>query len=270
MKKILVFLILIVIILLQSCHKKVIVNKSIIPSFFIEQISNYDSYDKNYLYQYYCAYLDFNSYIYALNYVNHPVFLNNEISKPALSLNNIILVNRRFYLDAYTIPTNLTPVQNVKYVKRKNEIMMIDEVTLQNYQKMEIILKQNNIDIVLFSAYRSYEKQLSLWDNNRKENDSFLAKPGFSEHQTGLAIDIGTLNSGLTIHFENTKTFKFLKEHAHEYGFILRYPKNKESITGYAYEPWHFRYVGREVAKIIYDNNLTLEEYFYQYLEIPI
>ena len=144
--------------------------------------------------------------------------------------------------------------------------MLLDENTLIMYQKMEIFLKQKNINILLFSSFRTYEKQASLWNNNIQANNLFLAKPGHSEHQTGLAVDIGTKDSGLTIHFENTKEFQVLKENAHLFGFILRYPKEKENITGYAYEPWHFRYVGAETAKIIYENNLTLEEYFYYYL----
>ena len=104
-----------------------------------------------------------------------------------------------------------------------------------------------------------------MWKNNNQVNELYLAKPGYSEHQTGLSIDVGTKDSGLTIHFENTLAFKTLKENAHLFGFILRYPKDKEELTGYAYEPWHFRYVGPVHAKIIYENNLTLEEYFYYY-----
>ena len=91
-----------------------------------------------------------------------------------------------------------------------------------------------------------------------------VANPGFSEHQTGLAMDISSLsaNRDLTEEFGETIEGKWLKENAHLFGFILRYPKGKESITGYQYEPWHFRYVGEKVAPIIFSKNLTLEEYF--------
>jgi LAS superfamily LD-carboxypeptidase LdcB len=89
-----------------------------------------------------------------------------------------------------------------------------------------------------------------------------VARPGTSEHHVGLAVDI--LGSGyysLEQSFENTAAFKWLKAHCAEYGFILRYPKEKEHITGVIYEPWHYRYVGVDVAKEIMSRNITLEEY---------
>ena len=91
---------------------------------------------------------------------------------------------------------------------------------------------------------------------------SYSAYPGTSEHQTGLCLDfITSTMSGLTTEFENTKAFDWLKDNAYKFGFILRYPEGKEGITGYTYEPWHYRFVGREAATDIYFGNLTLEEY---------
>nr|WP_262588498.1 M15 family metallopeptidase [Staphylococcus sp. IVB6181] len=86
---------------------------------------------------------------------------------------------------------------------------------------------------------------------------------GYSEHQTGLAFDVGSnrYNKDFLKEYGETPEGKWLAKHAHEYGFILRYPKGKEQITGYQYEPWHFRYVGKKTAKAIYDKQLTLEEY---------
>jgi len=84
-----------------------------------------------------------------------------------------------------------------------------------------------------------------------------LAKPGYSEHQSGLAYDIKEKNTDST----DSEAYKWLLTNCADYGFILRYPKNKEDITGYAYEPWHFRYVGFEAAEAIMSNKLTLEEY---------
>ena len=103
---------------------------------------------------------------------------------------------------------------------------------------------------------------------NKATDLSYVAYPGTSEHQTGLVIDISTLNYGLITHFEESREFKILISNCHYYGFILRYPKGKESLTGYSYEPWHFRFVGRESATYIMTNNLTLEEYIYQNFEI--
>ena len=125
--------------------------------------------------------------------------------------------------------------------------------------------KKSNIDLVLYSAYRTYEKQASLWNNPFSFDNMYLAVPGYSEHHTGLAVDVSTLGDGLTK--EKTAAYIYLKENAHRFGFILRYPEGKEKITGYSYEPWHFRYVG-EIAEFIYENNLTLEEYVYNYIAI--
>ncbi len=121
------------------------------------------------------------------------------------------------------------------------------------------------------SGYRSYELQESLYtrycNNDGKEAaDRYSARPGHSEHQTGLAIDLNEISSS----FANTAEGKWVAAHCHEYGFILRYPEGKEGITGYMYEPWHIRYVGVDTATAVYNSGLCLEEYLgitseYQY-----
>lgn len=133
----------------------------------------------------------------------------------------------------------------------------------------------------LVSTYRTIEYQKGLY--SRKVNEylskgyrqraaeeeaaKWVAIPGTSEHNLGLVADIVSStwyneNNDLTQEFENTDHFTWLYEHCADYGFILRYPKGKESVTGIAYEPWHYRYVGEEVAKYIMENNLTLEEFW--------
>lgn len=97
-----------------------------------------------------------------------------------------------------------------------------------------------------------------------KETDTYSARPNHSEHQTGLAMDLST-DGTLSEAFENTEQFKWLNENAHKYGYILRYKKDKVYMTGYTYEPWHYRYVGVEVATIIKNENLTFEEYYVKY-----
>ncbi|WP_242973039.1 M15 family metallopeptidase [Anaeromicrobium sediminis] len=96
-----------------------------------------------------------------------------------------------------------------------------------------------------------------------EKTNQFSAKPGESEHQTGLAIDVSSpaVNYRLTQSFEETKEGKWIKENAPRFGFIIRYEEGKESITGYQYEPWHLRYVGRETAKEIVNRNISFEEY---------
>ena len=117
------------------------------------------------------------------------------------------------------------------------------------------------------SAYRSYNTQSGLYNNYKNSNgltwaDKWSARPGHSEHQTGLALDVGVKNEYSLGKFESSPEFTWMKNNAHLYGFILRYPKGKEYITGYGYEPWHYRYVGVDVATYIYENNITYEEYY--------
>ena len=119
------------------------------------------------------------------------------------------------------------------------------------------------------SVYRSYSTQKAIFDRKAAERgeqaaNRSVAKPGYSEHQTGLAMDIEgetTLGTGLTEAFGESPEGIWVAEHCHEYGFIIRYPKDKTNITGYIYEPWHIRYVGVEAATEITELGVTFEEY---------
>lgn len=119
------------------------------------------------------------------------------------------------------------------------------------------------LSIYISSGYRSYSYQENLYNRYVRRDgkalaDTYSARPGHSEHQTGLAIDLNTV----TRSFGNTKEGKWVAAHCHEYGFIIRYPEGKSHITGYSYEPWHLRYVGVETAKRITESGLCLEEYY--------
>ena len=127
--------------------------------------------------------------------------------------------------------------------------------------------RKAKIELLAVSGYRSFERQREIFKRNYKRDgekaSKYSARPGQSEHQTGLAMDVtcAEANFELTETFEHTKAYEWLTENMHNYGFILRYPKGKEKITGYIFEPWHLRYVGKALAKELYQNNLTLEEY---------
>ncbi|GGI42316.1 M15 family metallopeptidase [Mammaliicoccus stepanovicii] len=128
---------------------------------------------------------------------------------------------------------------------------------------------KEGLDIVFRSGYRSYEEQAQLYKDyvardGVEEADKYSAKPGKSEHQTGLTFDVGsnTATYDFKKSFGDTKEGKWIEQNAYKYGFIIRYLKGKENITGYQYEPWHLRYVGKDLAKKIHQKNLTLEEYF--------
>ena len=123
-------------------------------------------------------------------------------------------------------------------------------------------------NMIFVSGYRSYAKQEQLYNNYVAQDgqaaaDTYSARPGFSEHQTGLAVDIGDGGScDLETCFENTAAAKWAATNAYKYGFIIRYPKGKEATTGYQYEPWHLRYLGVGEATAVYNSGKTLEEYY--------
>ncbi|MFD1017722.1 M15 family metallopeptidase [Thalassobacillus hwangdonensis] len=129
--------------------------------------------------------------------------------------------------------------------------------------------KKDGIELVAASGYRSYDRQKTIYENNVKANgeehaNKFSAKPGTSEHQTGLAMDVTSAQMAFKLEqdFIETAEGEWLANHAHEYGFVIRYPKGKTEITGYEYEPWHLRYVGKESATEIHTQEATLEEFF--------
>jgi LAS superfamily LD-carboxypeptidase LdcB len=138
------------------------------------------------------------------------------------------------------------------------------------YALEELFREADNDGIYLFaiSGYRSYKTQKMLFDNkvNKVGIDAanlLVAYPGQSEHQTGLAIDVSAQSVGFTLEesFGQAEEGQWLQENAHNFGFIIRYQKETTDITGYSYEPWHIRYVGKEAAKEIFEKNITLEEY---------
>lgn len=212
------------------------------------------------------------SILEAINYINNPNYYNFYYSpKESIYKNtNTMLVNKCFFLDSSFTPSNLVYLKNtnLSYIKRENEEMMIKKDILNSYQNLYTDALKNGFQLYIFSSYRDYNKQYHLYYNVNNQNDEYVARPGFSEHQSGYALDISTLNHGLTNNFQYSKEYKWLIENSYKYGFILRYPEEKENITGYKYEPWHFRFVGEELAKFLYTNNLTLEEYILKYLEI--
>ena len=174
-------------------------------------------------------------------------------------MNYCLLVNKENKMkDEYLKDFHLLSVTN-----ELNENIKVEEETYNQFLKLKEYLKSIDINVGIDDSYRSVEVQQVIKDEylNKYGIDftkKYVAEPGESEHHTGLAIDI-MLNIDDKFIYEDI--FKEIHNVLYKYGFILRYPKNKELITGYYYEPWHIRYVGLEVSKIIYDNNLTLEEY---------
>ena len=182
-----------------------------------------------------------------------------------------ILVNRTHPLDSSYVPEDLIPV-NIPFAYSADD--QRNYLSFPAGKALESLFEDASdagLHLIGVSGYRSFDRQKMIYEQNLavkgpEQTNLYSAMPGQSEHQTGLAIDISTPSvfSALTTDFENTPEGQWLFENAHRYGFILRYPAGKEHITGYAYEPWHFRYVGIPLASYMKKMNLTLEEYVQQ------
>lgn len=171
-------------------------------------------------------------------------------------------------------PISMDYYNKEKLIKVKNvdnEVVLIDKKTYRYYLKLKKELKKSNIIIAISSAFRTIEHQEELYNEFLLKYGSDLtqkivALPKTSEHHTGLAIDIVLKSMNYDIDyntiFENEGEYLKIYKILPKYGFILRYPKNKEQITKYNYEPWHIRFVGKKLARKLFDNNITLEEYY--------
>jgi len=190
-----------------------------------------------------------------------------KAKKTDTSKKELMLVNKYNYLTKDYVPKDVKEV-SIQYAYDDRSAA---DKPYQEYKKMADAAKKEKISLVINSAYRSYDSQKSVYDEYESRfgedyaND-YAAHPGYSEHQTGYAFDIGKLGVALE-DFEKTEEFKWLKQNAYKYGFILRYPKGKEEITGFKYESWHYRYVGKEVAKKITKEKITFDEYYAYYVD---
>jgi len=156
-------------------------------------------------------------------------------------------------------------IANKSYSLPKTYGSSLTNDTLNNFNKMKQDSKKVGLNLIIQSGFRSYNTQVNVYNkwislDGKEIADTYSARPGHSEHQTGLALDLNLIDNK----FEETPEFAWLNDNCYKYGFILRYPKEKQHITGYIYEPWHYRYVGSELAKKLYNNGnwITLEEYF--------
>ena len=174
-----------------------------------------------------------------------------------------ILVNKDNILERTYIPYDLIDA-NSKY----KEGILVDRMVLKQFNLMKDDAYKKGYEIDIMSGYRDYNYQDKIYNKLLKEKGfaytfRSIAKPGCSEHQTGLAIDICVYrdnNCYIEHELEEMEEIKWLMNNCYKYGFILRYPKNMEDITGYNYEPWHYRYVG-DIAEYLYKNNILFEDY---------
>ncbi|WP_132744773.1 M15 family metallopeptidase [Scopulibacillus darangshiensis] len=181
---------------------------------------------------------------------------------------HLVLVNKTHKLpDGYTPPDLTIPDVPFPY-DGTYEKMHLRKVAADALENLFRAAQKDGIILYAQSGYRSYERQVTIFNNNvktqgEKKASAVSAHPGTSEHQTGLAMDISSSDVGYQLiqDFGDTEEGRWVKDHCADYGFIIRYPKGKESITGYEYEPWHLRYVGKKAASYIQTHHITLEEY---------
>ena len=192
----------------------------------------------------------------------------SDTKKTDTSKGNLMITNKFYSLDSTYNDDNIIQIEK-QYIFGDYQALTKD--AYDAFIQMANDAKKENLTLIVNSSYRSYDEQEEVYNNYKKLKgeeyaDSIAAKPGFSEHQTGLAIDIQTYGStGKT--FEQFGEFKWLQDNAHKYGFILRYPKGKEYLTGYDYESWHYRFVGIEAATYIKENDITFDEYYAYFVE---
>ena len=179
-----------------------------------------------------------------------------------------VLVNKENWLPKDYIPKDLIKPKVDFLPDTNEEAMLLRKEVARALEKLFKKAKKEKVYLYAVSGFRSFERQREIFKNNfRKDGEKankYSARPGQSEHQTGLSMDITCEKNEflLSEEFSNTKEYKWLSENAYKYGYIIRYPKEKEEITGYNFEPWHIRYVGNKLAEELYIRKITLEEYF--------
>lgn len=196
------------------------------------------------------------------NYYEHDIESNIE---KGILLN----VNKYYKLSNEYEPVNLVKI-STKYAYDGNSIT---KEANDAYISMWNAANKEGLILIVNSSFRSYASQEKVYNSIKntkgiKEADKTSARPGYSEHQTGLSIDVFEKNNQTTATFKDSLAYTWLQENAYKYGFIERYPEGKENITGYSSEAWHWRYVGETAAKIIHDENITFDEYYAFYEEM--
>lgn len=244
-------------------YKKIILNTFII-CFFITTMSLFLNHYQT---------IEINKIAASLGRISNSNKLDERLNK---SSNDLSVVNNN-YNDKYKViinkanPISEETVSNYTIVTVENNLyngIKLEKETYENYLKLKQNLIERGYYINIRSGFRTFSESRLMYNNYEKEKGSsyaekYVAKPGTSEHNTGLAFDfiISNNKNAYKTNYESDEYF-YLENIAYLYGFIIRYPKGKEEITGYNYEPWHLRYVGADLAKYLKKNNLTLEEYY--------
>lgn len=179
-----------------------------------------------------------------------------------------MIVNKHYYIDENFIPSDLITL-STQYAASDRQLQSEASDALKAV--CDALQEETGLRMYASSAYRSYQQQEEIYNGylatkGQEATDAMAARPGFSEHQTGLTVDMTPVGSSMT-EFGDSEQYEWMIENCYKYGWILRYPEGKASITGYDYEPWHYRYLGVELATKVYNSGLTYDEYYELYMK---
>ncbi len=234
---------------------------------------------KYYLQKNFDKYIEYKTYhedteykdVIALVNVHANIGWYNETYKTNLEDGYLVLVNKFYYLPEDYKRADISPLR-LQYAYANNSA---SDIVIENFEIMrQDVEDELNVHLMVNSSFRPYKDQEEIYNEYKKISlkhaDSYAARPGHSEHQTGLSLDLTSLEhpyiNKTEDSFDKSAEYEWLKNNCHKYGFILRYPEGKEHITGYNTESWHFRYVGTKVATQIYEEQITFDEYYAYYI----
>ena len=194
------------------------------------------------------------------------MYFYEKMEKTDTSKGDLMLVNKYYYLNDSFTGLDLVNIESNYGTGQMNQ------EAYNAFKKLSDDARNQGLNILVKSGYRDFYTQQSIYNGYLQTNGEWWtnlmsAKAGHSEHQTGLAVDVQTYSTYNLRDFLYTNEYNWMINNSYKYGFILRYPENTRDTTGYDFEPWHYRYVGIEAAKIIHDENLLFEEYYSYYIQ---
>lgn len=208
------------------------------------------------------------AYSLSYHYNNEENYKLGESVEIDVESSRVLLVNKAHTLPPDYVPKNMVAPDIPFMAGMGEEKRLMEPTSAAALEKLFAAAKKDGINLMGISAYRSYATQNGIYHANLANKgyafaSVFSAQAGRSEHQTGMAIDVSAASVGfvLSARFAYSEEGKWLTEHCTDYGFIIRYPEGKTDITGYTYEPWHIRYVGKKVAKYVTEKGITLDQY---------
>ena len=202
-------------------------------------------------------------------HINNPYYTNTI--KTDTSLGKYVILNKYYYADENYHAEDLIEIDSEYSLYGSTYKIELSKECFEAFLKMYNDAKDAGYGFKINSAYRSYEKQETIYNryvsqDGQEQADTYSARPGYSEHQTGYAFDVRDYPF-TNDDYSKTKSFTWVSENAYKYGFILRFPKGKEYITGYQYESWHYRYCGIECSTYIHNHDITYEEYYEYFIK---